>query len=215
MISARLLAARKKESGAWLTAPPVSSVGLKMDSESIRVAVGLQLGGALCVEHPCQLCGSHVDESGTHGLNCRWSLGRIPHHTELNVIIQRALSPVHIPSTLEPQGLFCTDGRRPDGLSLIPWSRGRALVWDATCHDTFAPSYPHLSSAKAGAVAEEAAVAKRRQNREICATHCFMDVIKDLLVQSHDPLSYLKLCQRISVSIQRLNCVSVLGFCVR
>jgi hypothetical protein len=25
---------------------------------------------------------------------------------------------------------------RPDGVTLIPWKRGRTLVWDVTCVDT-------------------------------------------------------------------------------
>ena len=38
---ARLLAATKKETGAWLHALPISSLGLRMDDEILRVAVGL------------------------------------------------------------------------------------------------------------------------------------------------------------------------------
>ena len=41
---ARLLATSKKESGAWFQALPVSSLGLRMDDETVRVAVGLRLG---------------------------------------------------------------------------------------------------------------------------------------------------------------------------
>ena len=41
---ARLLAVSTKESGAWLHAVPNSSLGLRMDNEMIRVAVGLRLG---------------------------------------------------------------------------------------------------------------------------------------------------------------------------
>ena len=37
---ARLLAANSAESGAWLNAPPVSSQGLRMSDEAIRIAVG-------------------------------------------------------------------------------------------------------------------------------------------------------------------------------
>ena len=39
----RLLATTTKESGAWLHALPISSLGLKMDDEVVRIAVG----------HPC------------------------------------------------------------------------------------------------------------------------------------------------------------------
>ncbi|XP_073949065.1 lipase 3-like [Choristoneura fumiferana] len=41
------------------------------------------------------------------------------------------------------------DGKRPDGVTLVPWKLGRALMWDATCVDTFALSHiqPQLISA--------------------------------------------------------------------
>ena len=48
---ARLLAASSRESGAWLQAHPVSSLGLRMDDNTIRVAVGLRLGSPLCRPH--------------------------------------------------------------------------------------------------------------------------------------------------------------------
>ena len=57
----------------------------------------------------------------------------------LNDILHRALSSANIPSRLEPTGLDRADGKRPDGITMIPWSNGRLLVWDATCVDIFAP----------------------------------------------------------------------------
>ena len=36
-----LLAASIKESGAWLNALPISNLGLRMDDDTIRVAIGL------------------------------------------------------------------------------------------------------------------------------------------------------------------------------
>ena len=41
---ARLLAASCKESGAWLNAPPISSLGLRRDHDAISIAVNLRLG---------------------------------------------------------------------------------------------------------------------------------------------------------------------------
>ncbi len=48
---ARLLASRAKESGAWLNVLPISSLGLRMDDNTIRVAIGLRLGAPLCRSH--------------------------------------------------------------------------------------------------------------------------------------------------------------------
>ena len=68
---ARLLAVVKPHSGDWLHALPISSCGLLLDDETIRVAVGLLLGIAICSPHACG-CGSHVDSFGTHGLLSSW-----------------------------------------------------------------------------------------------------------------------------------------------
>ena len=48
---ARLLAVATKESGAWLNALPVSALGLRMDDDDIKIAVGLRLGVPLCGPH--------------------------------------------------------------------------------------------------------------------------------------------------------------------
>ena len=134
---AHLLAATTKESGAWLNVLPVSSLGLRMDDESIRAAVGLRVGTPLCQPDSCNLCGAEVDHLATHGLSCRWSTGRHSRHSAH--IIHRALATTKIPSCLEHSGLYRSDGKRPDGTSLVPWRRGKFLVWDATCKDTYAP----------------------------------------------------------------------------
>ena len=52
-----LLAASAIESGAWLNALPISSLGLCMDNNTVRVAVGLRLGSTLCQPHTCHHCG--------------------------------------------------------------------------------------------------------------------------------------------------------------
>ena len=77
---ARLLAAATKEPGACLNALPISAVGLRMDDEVVRVAVGLCLGAALCQPHSYQRCGAQVDSTVTHGLSCSRNEGRHPRH---------------------------------------------------------------------------------------------------------------------------------------
>ena len=152
---ARLLAARDKDSGAWLQALPITSVGLRMDDNTLRTAVGLRLGTAICAPHNCQLCGAQVSQFGTHGLSCRSSEGRHPRHAAINDIICRTLSSAGIPARLEPPGLLRSDGKRPDGMT---WTSGRPLVWDATCSDTFAESYRSQATSGAGCVAALAEV---------------------------------------------------------
>ena len=137
--TARLLASCASAFGAWLNAIPSAPLGLNLDDGALRVALGLRLGVPLVLDHKCH-CGVTVDKLGQHGLSCRRSAGRQLRHNLLNETILRALQIAGIQSVREPSGLLRTDGKRPDGSTLIPWTRGRCLIWDATCPDTVAPS---------------------------------------------------------------------------
>ena len=132
---ARLQAASVKESGAWLNAFPISALSLRIDDETVRVAVGLCLGTQLCHPHSCCRCGTAVDRLGIHGLSCRKSKGHHHHHhSELNDIVHWALTTAHIiPSRLEAASVLRSDGKRPDGTSVVPWQRGKLIVWVTTC----------------------------------------------------------------------------------
>ena len=122
---ARLLAVSAPHANDWLMALPVASCGFRLDNESIRVAVGLRLGCVLCSAHRCS-CGALVNDRGVHGLSRRLAVGRLAHHNAINDIIHRAL--VSVPALMEPRGLTSTEERRPDGLTMIPWSEGRCLA---------------------------------------------------------------------------------------
>ena len=227
---ARLLAASSMESGAWLQALPVSSLGLRMDDTTVRVAVGLRLGSPLCRPHTCHHCGAEVDHLATHGLSCRWSEGRHFRHAALNDIVHRALSSAKVPSRLEPAGIYRSDGKRPDGITVVPWERGKLLVWDATCSDTFAPSYSSNAASEVGAVAAMAEERKKAKYEHLDASHSFVPVavetagvfgplthafLKDLgrriALVTGEEKSYSYLVQRVSVAIQRGNAASVVG----
>ena len=226
----RLLTVSVKESGAWLNALPVSSLGLRMDDNTIRVAVGLRLGSPLCRPHSCQHCGAEVDHLATHGLSCRKSEGRHHRHAALNDIIHRALSSAKVPSRLEPTGLLRSDGKRPDGVTLVPWECGKSLIWDATCPDTFAPSYTSLATSEAGAVAAAAEERKKSKYSHLTSCYTFKPVsIETAGVFGPETGAFLTelgnrirrvsgevkaksyLFQRLSVAIQRGNAASVIG----
>lgn len=126
---ARLQAISAKESGKWLQVLPSPQLGTFLDGDSLRISVALRLGAQICEPHKCSRCGAHVDGSGTHGLSCPFSSGRLSRHHALNDKVKRALALAEIPSKLEPNGTcFDEDRKRPDGITLIPWSRGRAMV---------------------------------------------------------------------------------------
>ena len=104
----RLLGFSCPESGAWLNALPLSCIGLRMDDDVIRIAVGLRLGLALCHPHACSDCGAEVNVDGIHGLSCRYSRGRHSRYSALNDIVKCSLEAAKIPSPLESY-LVCTN----------------------------------------------------------------------------------------------------------
>ena len=112
-----------------------------MDNEVIRIALGLCLGLPIYDPHPCSQCNQEIGRLGTHGLSCHFWKGRHSRHAAVNDIIKRSLASLKISSHLEPSGLYRSDGKWPDGATIVPWKQGRILVWDATCPDTLAPSH--------------------------------------------------------------------------
>ena len=124
---ARLLAVSAKETGAWFNALPISSLGLWMDDDVIRIAAGHRLGIPICHPHQCHHCKATVGELGFYELSCFKNEGRLSHHAAINSIIQRSLMVAGISSILEPAGLSRSDGQRSDGVTIAPWKSGRHL----------------------------------------------------------------------------------------
>ena len=167
---ARLIAAAAPHSGAFLHARTCAALGTRLDGTSLRIVVALRLGAPVCLPHVC-ICGAAVDSTGRHGLSCRKSAGRLSRHSAVNDLIKRALLSAEVPSRLEPRSLTQYDDRRPDGLSLTPWSGGKCLAWDFTCPDTLAPSHLNAAVTGPGVVASEAEMQKR--SKYGCLTHAY------------------------------------------
>ena len=127
-------------------------------------------------------------------------------------------------SVTEPQGLSRTDGKLSNGLTLIPWRRGKSLAWDVTVTDTVADSYLHLTSTKAGGAAENAATRKEDKYVDLHQTYTFIpltfetlgpinvkgveflqDLSRRLAAISDDNRQTSFLFQRISIALQRFN----------
>jgi hypothetical protein len=226
---ARLMAVSAPHSGDWLHALPITACGLRLDDEAVRIAVGLRLGCAICEPHTCP-CGAAVDGRGYHGLSCRRSAGRAIRHHQVNDLIWRALNRAGVPSVKEPTGLFRTDGKRPDGLTQIPWQGGRCLTWDVTVTDTMAESYLDSTAVTAGAAAESAASRKEDKYQVLQSSYTFVPIALEtfgpinskaalflselsnrLTLSSKDDRESAFLYQRLSVLIQRFNCISIHG----
>ena len=58
----------------------------------------------------------------------------------------------------------------------MPWKSGRALVWDATCPDTFALSHLQFAATETGAVADQAKQKKRMNYTELATSYHFIPV---------------------------------------
>ena len=143
----------------------------------MRVAVGVRLGLNLCEPHTC---GQDVDARGTHGLACKKSAGRHPWHALLNDVVWRALQRAEVPSAKEPSNL-CRDGRRPDGVTMVPWARGRCMAWDVTVPDTLAPSHVQATAASAGAAASSSEALKSAKYADLAITHTFIPLAFEAL----------------------------------
>src|SRR6218665_1773734 len=93
--------------------------------------------------------------------------GRQARHSNVNDIIHRSLNRAGIPAIKEPSRLTRSDGKRPDGQTLMPWNDGRTLLWDATVVDTVAASYITETAAAAGGAAVIAATRKHAKYSEL------------------------------------------------
>ena len=109
-------------------------------------------------------------------MTCFKSGTRHIRQSQLNDLIWRAVKKAQIPASKEPIGLSRADGKRPDGATLFPWTRGKPLAWDVTVPDTYAASHLQLTSTTACAAAEKAAVNKTTKYVVLAATHSFVPV---------------------------------------
>ena len=222
---ARLFLDQSSYSSDWLFALLISCC-LRMCDETIRVAVGLRLDLNLCEAHTCP-CGALVSARGTHGLACKRSAGRSSHHNQVNDLIWRTLKRIDVPVIKEPSGLLRDDGKRPDGLTLVPWQNGRCLTWNATVVDSLAPPYLSATSSLPGSAAEAAATRKRSKYAAITLTHIFVLVaIKTIGSVNAEGLNFLDqigdglsavigdsrrssfLYQGLTVLVQRFNMIA-------
>lgn len=226
---ARLIASAEWEAGLWLQALPSTTIGTLLDNTTFRLATCLRIGASTNLPHRC-ICGVMVNNLGHHGLSCQRSAGRIPRHASINDVIRRALVSAKVPAILEPNGLIIEDSKRPDGMTLVPWSMGRPLVWDATCVDTLAPTHIPGTKVAAGAAASEAEIFKRRKYAALGGSYVFAafgvetlgpwgpnarrlykEISTRLIEASGDQRAGHYFAQRISIAIQRGNAASLLG----
>jgi len=161
-----------------------------------------------------------------HAMVCKKAAGKIARHQVLNDVIWRALNAAGIPATKEPSGINRRDGKRPDGLTLIPWQGGKPLVWDVTVASTLPASYADTAATGMGRVADQAATRESAKYVDFTAACIFQPIAVenmgptsasalDFISNLGQKISYLSgndreaqfSFQRISVTIQRFNSV--------
>ena len=208
---------------------PCSVVGTRLDDTSLQLVIALQLGAIKCAPHKC-VCGIQVGGDGTHGLACRKSAGLQMRHNAVNDLIKRVLVSANVPSLLEPNSLCHEDGKRPDGLTVLPWANGHCLVWDFTCPNTLAASHLNRAVLGSGIVANDTESRKSTKYSSLSALYCFIpiaietlgmpgnkalsffhDLSQRIAVATAEPCSFQFLMQCLSVAIQRGNAACIVG----
>ena len=126
---------------------------------------------------------------------------------------------------IEASGSSRSDGKRPDGVTLIPWTRGKPLACD-TVADRYANSYVDNTATREAAAADRAASNKTSKYTELSKTHHFTPIAietggswNDLAIElinesgkritavTQEPRETQYLFQRMSVALQRANAV--------
>ena len=167
-------------------------------------------------------------------LSCKFNEGRLPRHAAINDIIRRALLKTNTPTVLEPLGLNRDNGMRPDGITLLPFSRGKTLAWDATCVNTFTRSLVNHSATEVGYGATKAEAAKRAKYLGFADRHRFepaafettgvmgpstkkfmSEIGKRVSEVTGDVRETWWLWQRLSIAIQKGNALAALSLTSR
>ena len=151
----------------------------------------------------------------------------------LNDLVARAFAAAGVPVAKEPVGLVRQDGKRPDGLTLIPFEGGWSLTWDVTVYTT-ADFYIDLGVHGPGCVAEMAASRKEAKYATLRTHYDFQTIaVETLGLINEISTSFLHdlgrrislvsgedrepqfLFQRVSVAIQRSKrCFCTTDFCL-
>ena len=132
--------------------------------------------------------------------------------------------------TKEPTGLLRIDGKRQDGVTLIPWAKEPCLTRDATVSDIFATSHIASTSYLPGDTSEHAATLKKQKYAAVLQTHEFVLLaIESSGIFNSEGLEFVKkiggplpnassdetetayLLLRISVAKKRRNSISFSG----
>jgi len=124
----------------------------------------------------------------------------------------------------EPAGLSRDNGKRPDGVTLLPWAKGKPLAWDVTVPDTYADFHLADTATTAGAAADKVASNRVAKYRQIANSYIFVPVAiesagtwnhqavqelgRRMTAVTEDTREATYLFQWMSVALQRGNAVA-------
>ena len=127
-------------------------------------------------------------------------------HSWLSDLIYRALIRANTPAVKEPQGLCRNNGKRPDGLRLVPWQSERSATWDVTVPHTLATSYVSQNALQTGSAAAAMSARKTTKYSTLSATHMFFSgcsrdswslVIASLQISAEEPRFAQPICEKL------------------
>ena len=129
------------------------------------------------------------------------------HNTALNDIIKRALSSAGFNAVIEPIGLDRGDGKRPDGMTVFPFSMGKCLIWDGTCVDSLSPSALALTATEPGSASRSAEVRKNLKYEGLCERYIFQAIaIETSCVFGRDTNVFISRLGHLTTSISGERC---------
>ena len=76
------------------------------------------------------------------------------------------------------KGYHGQTGERPDGATLIPWTRGKPLAWDITIANTYANSYVNDTATREAA--DRAVPTKTTKYTELSKSHHFTSIVIEM-----------------------------------
>ena len=193
-----------------------------------RIGCALRLVAPVSFAHAC-VCGTNSDEHGSHALTCKSIKSRFTRHQMGNDVIRESFKSSCISSTLERTGLMRNDGRRPGGVTMLPWSRGLSLAWDFTCVHRLATSHLSKGRQEGSSVATAKEAIKGQHYNDIPSCYILEPVAIETLggigdsswaflrtlgqriqEQTGEKRSFAWLRQRLSIAVQRGNAACIL-----
>ena len=93
-------------------------------------------------------------------------------HNAVNNLIKRSLASADVLPMLQPNSLSRDDGKRPDGVTVLPWANDRCMVWDFARLDTLTSSQlKRLQVLSPSAVANDAESRKSLKYVVVCGVN--------------------------------------------